>query len=100
MTGAGGTRSRYALNVSLVMAEHHVTERPTMAAAAGFDQVEMWWPFTDPEPAREDLAALYASLRTTTRETAACLATRTDGNAAGAASAQRWTSPPKPGAAC
>lgn len=64
MTGAGGTRSRYALNVSLVMAEHHVTERPAMAAAAGFDQVEMWWPFTDPEPAREDLAALYASLRT------------------------------------
>ena len=36
---------RYDVNLSILFTELPLLERPAAAAAAGFDAVEMWWPF-------------------------------------------------------
>jgi hydroxypyruvate isomerase len=49
---------RYAPNISLLFAELPVLERPAAVAAAGFDALELWWPFDRPDPAARDVTAL------------------------------------------
>ncbi|QOC93919.1 TIM barrel protein [Micromonospora craniellae] len=38
-------------------------ERPRAAAAAGFEAIEIWWPFSCPDPPRDDIAALASAIR-------------------------------------
>ena len=47
---------RFSANLSILFGDKPVLERPAAAAAAGFDAVEMWWPFAQlvPEPADVD----------------------------------------------
>jgi hydroxypyruvate isomerase len=49
---------RYDVNLSILFTELPMLERPAAAAAAGFDAVEMWWPFDGPVPADAELDAL------------------------------------------
>ncbi|MHA6782200.1 hydroxypyruvate isomerase family protein [Pseudonocardia saturnea] len=41
---------RYAVNCSILFTELPLLQRPAAAAAAGFDAVEFWWPFTSTGP--------------------------------------------------
>jgi hydroxypyruvate isomerase len=51
VTATSPAEVRYAANLTLLFAELPLLERPAAARAAGFDQVEFWWPFgTDPTP--------------------------------------------------
>lgn len=53
----------YDVNLSILFTELPLLERPAAAAAAGFDAVELWWPWPDrPVPPREDLDALRTAL--------------------------------------
>lgn len=46
-----GTRSpRYAVNCSILFTELPLFERPAAARSAGFEAVEMWWPFGSAVP--------------------------------------------------
>ena len=47
-----GAIMRYDVNLSILFTELPMLERPAAAAAAGFDAVEMWWPFDGPGPRR------------------------------------------------
>jgi hydroxypyruvate isomerase len=40
----------YAVNCSILFTELPLLQRPAAAAAAGFDAVEFWWPFTSTGP--------------------------------------------------
>lgn len=53
---------RYDVNLSILFTELPMLERPAAAAAAGFDAVEMWWPFDGPVPADAELDALAAAV--------------------------------------
>ncbi|MCF3964063.1 TIM barrel protein [Streptomyces fuscigenes] len=54
---------RYDVNLSILFTELPLLERPAAAAAAGFDAVELWWPWTDTAtPPRKDLDALRGAL--------------------------------------
>jgi hydroxypyruvate isomerase len=53
---------RYDVNLSILFTELPMIERPAAAAAAGFDAVEMWWPFDGPVPADKELDALAAAI--------------------------------------
>lgn len=46
-----GSRSspRYDVNLSILFTELEVLRRPAAAKAAGFDEVEFWWPFAEAE---------------------------------------------------
>ena len=57
-----GTRIPLALNCSAVLAPLPLLEQPAAAAAAGFDEIEFWWPFPTPFPAREDADRLVAAV--------------------------------------
>ena len=54
--------TRFAVNVSILFKELPLLERPA-AAAAGFDAVELWWPFDEPAPADAELDALATAIR-------------------------------------
>lgn len=54
---------RFDVNLSIVLTELPLLERPAAAAAAGFDAVELWWPFSSPTPADAELDALERALR-------------------------------------
>ncbi|MDP8978816.1 MAG: TIM barrel protein, partial [Actinomycetota bacterium] len=41
---------RFDVNLSILFTELELLRRPAAAAAAGFQAVEMWWPFDSPEP--------------------------------------------------
>jgi hydroxypyruvate isomerase len=41
---------RFAVNISMLFTELPLLERPAAAAAAGFDAVEVWWPFDSATP--------------------------------------------------
>jgi hydroxypyruvate isomerase len=56
------TTLRYDVNLSILFTELPLLERPAAAAAAGFDAVELWWPFPEPEPSDRELDALRTSL--------------------------------------
>jgi hydroxypyruvate isomerase len=49
---------RFSVNLSIVYPDLPLLERAAAAAAAGFDAVELWWPFEDPDPPRGQLRAL------------------------------------------
>lgn len=53
---------RYDVNLSILFTELPLLERPAAAKAAGFDAVEMWWPFDGPEPADAELDALVRAI--------------------------------------
>lgn len=59
---AGG-RHRFDVNCSILFTELPLPERPAAAKAAGFDAVELWWPFGDPVPPDRDVDALVRALR-------------------------------------
>lgn len=52
-----------AANVSIMFTEHPYRQRFAAAAAAGFDEVESWWPFATPDPDREEVAGFLAAIR-------------------------------------
>ena len=54
---------RYAPNISLLFTDRPLLERPAAVAEAGFDAVELWWPFEGPEPHQRDSAALVRAIR-------------------------------------
>jgi hydroxypyruvate isomerase len=54
---------RYAVNCSLLFREVDLLARPAAAAAAGFDAIEMWWPWPDqPVPGDRDVDALVTAV--------------------------------------
>lgn len=54
---------RYAVNCSILLTELPLLERPAAARGAGFDAVELWWPFEASRPDQQDLAALETVVR-------------------------------------
>jgi hydroxypyruvate isomerase len=53
---------RYDVNLSILFTELPMLERPAAAARAGFDAIEMWWPFDGPVPADAELDTLAAAI--------------------------------------
>ncbi|MGI5126716.1 hydroxypyruvate isomerase family protein [Pseudonocardia sp. CA-107938] len=53
---------RYDVNLSILFTELPSLQRPAAAAAAGFDAVELWWPFPEPSPPDRQLDALHRAL--------------------------------------
>ncbi|MBM9506970.1 TIM barrel protein [Actinacidiphila acididurans] len=54
---------RFDVNLSILFTELPLLDRPAAAAAAGFDAVELWWPWVDdPTPDRRELDALRSAL--------------------------------------
>ncbi|MFE2495689.1 TIM barrel protein [Streptomyces scopuliridis] len=63
LTNGRGTEQRFDVNLSILFTELPLLERPAAAAAAGFDAVELWWPWTDtPTPPPTELDALRKAL--------------------------------------
>jgi len=55
---------RYLANCSMLFTELPLLERPAAARAAGFDTIELWWPWPDaPVPADRDVDALVAAVQ-------------------------------------
>ena len=54
------TALRFDVNLSILFTELPLLERPAAAAAAGFDAVELWWPFDGPVPSDAELDALVS----------------------------------------
>ncbi|MEV4835027.1 TIM barrel protein [Nonomuraea sp. NPDC049486] len=53
---------RFDVNLSILFTDLPLLERPAAAAKAGFDAVELWWPFGTAEPSRAELDALRAAI--------------------------------------
>jgi hydroxypyruvate isomerase len=53
---------RYEVNCSILFTELPLLERPAAARAAGFDGVELWWPFAEAVPADADVEAFVRSI--------------------------------------
>lgn len=53
---------RIALNCSILVPGRTRLEQPAVAAGAGFDAVEFWWPFDGPEVDDDELAAFARAL--------------------------------------
>jgi len=53
---------KFAANLSMLYGHLPLLQRPHAAAAAGFEAVEMWWPFDSPVPADRDVDALAGAL--------------------------------------
>lgn len=45
----------YAVNCSILFTDLPLLERPAAAKAAGFDAIELWWPFADAVPADSEV---------------------------------------------
>ncbi|MGP3951851.1 TIM barrel protein [Streptomyces sp. 7N604] len=59
----GPTDQRFDVNLSILLTELPLLERPAAAAAAGFTAVELWWPWVDsPTPEPSELDALRDAL--------------------------------------
>jgi hydroxypyruvate isomerase len=54
---------RFDVNLSILFTELPLLERPRAARAAGFDAVELWWPFEVAVPADREVDALVAAVR-------------------------------------
>jgi hydroxypyruvate isomerase len=54
---------RFDANLSILFTELPLLERFDAAAAAGFDSVELWWPFDGPEPTDAEVTRLVAAVR-------------------------------------
>ncbi|MBC6463278.1 hydroxypyruvate isomerase family protein [Actinomadura sp. HBU206391] len=53
---------RFDINLSILFTELPLLERPAAARAAGFDAVELWWPFGVPVPGDHEVDALLRAL--------------------------------------
>jgi hydroxypyruvate isomerase len=65
MTNAipGTAGLQYSVNLSMLLTEHPLLERPARAADAGFAAIEIWWPFSTPTPPRSDIDAFVHAVR-------------------------------------
>jgi len=54
---------RYAVNCSILFTELPLLERPAAAKAAGFDAVELWWPFESAVPDDEQVEQFERAIR-------------------------------------
>ncbi len=54
---------RYEVNCSIMYTELPLLERPAAARAAGFDGIELWWPFAEAVPANADVDRLVAAVQ-------------------------------------
>lgn len=54
---------RLALNTSSVLAHLPLLLQPAAAAGAGFDEIELWWPYAGPEPSRGEADELVAAVK-------------------------------------
>ncbi|MFZ3567372.1 TIM barrel protein [Streptomyces sp. BH097] len=60
----GFTDQRFNVNLSILFTELPLLERPAAAAAAGFNAVELWWPWVDaPTPEKSELDALRSAIK-------------------------------------
>lgn len=63
MTGRLDTHGlRLDVNCSILLTDLPLAQRPAAAKAAGFDGVELWWPWEDPEPAGRQAGELLSAL--------------------------------------
>lgn len=54
---------RFVVNCSILFTELPLLERPAAARAAGFEEVEFWWPWNgEPAPADADVGAFCAAI--------------------------------------
>ena len=53
---------RFDANLSILFPDLPLLERPAAARAAGFDAVELWWPFDGPVPSARDVDDLAAAI--------------------------------------
>jgi hydroxypyruvate isomerase len=53
---------RYDINLSILFTELPLLERPAAAAAAGFDAVEFWWPFSVAVPSDSEIDAFAGAI--------------------------------------
>lgn len=58
----GEPTPRYAVNCSILLTDLPMLQRPAAARAAGFDAVEVWWPFDRPTPPEQDIQAFVAAV--------------------------------------
>jgi hydroxypyruvate isomerase len=54
---------RYAVNCSILFTELPLLERPAAAKDAGFDAVELWWPFESAVPADTEVEQFERAIR-------------------------------------
>lgn len=54
---------RYAVNCSLLFTELPLLERPAAAKSAGFDAVELWWPFESAVPGDAEVDRFEQAIR-------------------------------------
>ncbi|MGN9781746.1 hydroxypyruvate isomerase family protein [Nonomuraea sp. ZG12] len=54
---------RFDVNLSILFTDLPLLERPAAAVKAGFDAVELWWPFDTPEPAAAELRAFVDAVQ-------------------------------------
>ena len=54
---------RYDVNISILLTELPLLQRPQAARDAGFAAVECWWPFADAVPADREVDAFVAAVR-------------------------------------
>jgi hydroxypyruvate isomerase len=52
----------FDVNCSILFTELPLLERPAAAKAAGFDGIELWWPWDDPVPSDKEADALVAAI--------------------------------------
>ncbi|GAA3832846.1 hydroxypyruvate isomerase family protein [Nocardioides panacisoli] len=53
---------RFEVNCSILFTELPLLERPAAVRAAGFDALELWWPFAEAVPADRDVDALVSAI--------------------------------------
>ncbi len=54
---------RYDVNISILLTELPLLQRPQAARDAGFSAIECWWPFADAVPADHEVDAFVAAVR-------------------------------------
>jgi hydroxypyruvate isomerase len=54
---------RFDANCTFLFKEVDLLERPAAARAAGFDAIELWWPFDVADPDRQDVDELVRAVR-------------------------------------
>jgi len=57
------TAAEFSVNCTTVFRHLPPLDRAAAAAAAGFEAVEFWWPFDQPQPSDEEIAAFLAAIR-------------------------------------
>ena len=63
MENASVRDPRYCVNCSILFTELPLLERPAAAKAAGFDAIEMWWPFASSVPGDDEVELFERAIR-------------------------------------